>query len=60
VLESEQRVKSMPIRMYAYRVLCMAVKHHGHAYGEWAREQQASKRRVCVCVCVYVFVCADH
>ncbi|CAK7206313.1 condensin complex non-SMC subunit Cnd1 [Sporothrix eucalyptigena] len=32
ILESEQRVKSMPIRMHAFKVLCMAVKHHGHAY----------------------------
>ena len=32
ILESEQRVKSVPIRMHAFKVLCMAVKHHGHAY----------------------------
>ncbi|KAJ5594535.1 uncharacterized protein N7459_000743 [Penicillium hispanicum] len=33
VLESEQRVKSMTIRMHAFKVLCIAVKHHGHAFG---------------------------
>jgi condensin complex subunit 1 len=35
VLESEQRVKSTAIRMHAFKVLCIAVKHHGHAYGEF-------------------------
>ncbi|KAK4994475.1 condensin complex non-SMC subunit Cnd1 [Elasticomyces elasticus] len=33
ILESEARVKSMAIRMHAFKVLCIAVKHHGHAYG---------------------------
>ena len=33
VLESEQRVKGTSMRMHAYKVLCMAVKHHGHGYG---------------------------
>lgn len=33
ILESEQRVKNTPIRMHAFKVLCMAVKHHGHGYG---------------------------
>ncbi len=33
VLESEQRVKSTAIRMHAFKVLCIAIKHHGHAYG---------------------------
>ncbi|KAH6668634.1 condensin [Plectosphaerella plurivora] len=32
VLESEQRVKSTSIRMHAFKVLCIAVKHHGHGY----------------------------
>ncbi|EFX04690.1 condensin complex component cnd1 [Grosmannia clavigera kw1407] len=32
ILESEQRVKSTAIRMHAFKVLCMAVKHHGHGY----------------------------
>ena len=34
ILESEQRVKSMSIRMHAFKVLCIAVKHHGHAFGK--------------------------
>jgi condensin complex subunit 1 len=34
VLESEQRVKSTAIRMHAFKVLCIAVKHHGHGYGK--------------------------
>ncbi|KAK2747305.1 Condensin complex subunit [Myotisia sp. PD_48] len=33
ILESEQRVKSMNVRMHAFKVLCIAVKHHGHAFG---------------------------
>jgi len=33
ILESEQRVKATTIRMHAFKVLCMAVKHHGHGYG---------------------------
>ncbi|KAF1988786.1 condensin [Aulographum hederae CBS 113979] len=33
VLESEQRVKSMAIKMHAFKVLCIAVKSHGHAFG---------------------------
>lgn len=32
VLESEQRVKATAIRMHCFKVLCMAVKHHGHGY----------------------------
>ncbi|KAI1656023.1 condensin component [Daldinia decipiens] len=32
VLESEQRVKNTAIKMYAFKVLCIAVKHHGHGY----------------------------
>lgn len=34
ILESEQRVKEMPIRMHAFKVLCIAIKHHGHGYGK--------------------------
>lgn len=34
VLESEQRCKNTHIRMHAFKVLCIAVKHHGHGYGE--------------------------
>jgi condensin complex subunit 1 len=33
VLENEQRVKNTAIRMHAFKVLCIAVKHHGHAFG---------------------------
>ncbi|KAI1863405.1 hypothetical protein JX265_008798 [Neoarthrinium moseri] len=32
ILESEQRCKNTAIRMHAFKVLCMAVKHHGHGY----------------------------
>ncbi|KAI0150817.1 armadillo-type protein [Xylariaceae sp. FL1272] len=32
VLESEQRVKNTAIRMHSFKVLCIAVKHHGHGY----------------------------
>ena len=33
ILESEARVKNTAIRMHAFKVLCVAIKHHGHAYG---------------------------
>ncbi|KAI5855220.1 condensin [Tricharina praecox] len=33
ILENEQRVKNNKIKMYIIRVLCIAVKHHGHAFG---------------------------
>ncbi|KAI0157146.1 condensin component [Hypoxylon sp. FL1284] len=32
VLESEQRVKNTAIKMHGFKVLCIAVKHHGHGY----------------------------
>ncbi|KAL2276515.1 hypothetical protein FJTKL_00829 [Diaporthe vaccinii] len=32
ILESEQRIKNTTIRMHAFKVLCIAVKHHGHGY----------------------------
>ncbi|ODA81361.1 hypothetical protein RJ55_04326 [Drechmeria coniospora] len=32
ILESEQRTKMTPIRMHCFKVLCVAVKHHGHGY----------------------------
>lgn len=32
VLESEQRTKNTTIRMHAFKVLCTAIKHHGHGY----------------------------
>lgn len=34
ILENEQRVKTTSIRMHCFKVLCIAVKHHGHGYGE--------------------------
>lgn len=33
VLESEARVKNTSIRMHLFKVLCIAIKHHGHAFG---------------------------
>ena len=33
ILESEARVKNTAIRMHAFKVLCIAIKHHGHAFG---------------------------
>jgi condensin complex subunit 1 len=33
ILESEDRVKVPSIRMFCFKVLCVAVKHHGHAFG---------------------------
>ncbi|KAI4260919.1 MAG: hypothetical protein LQ352_000074 [Teloschistes flavicans] len=33
ILESEQRCKNTALRMHAFKVLCVAVKHHGHAFG---------------------------
>lgn len=33
LLEDEARIKNTAIRMHSFRVLCIAVKHHGHAYG---------------------------
>jgi condensin complex subunit 1 len=34
ILESEQRVKNTAIRMHSFKVLCIAIKHHGHAFGK--------------------------
>ncbi|KAF2012244.1 hypothetical protein BU24DRAFT_443521 [Aaosphaeria arxii CBS 175.79] len=31
IFENEARVKSTAIKMHCFRVLCIAVKHHGHA-----------------------------
>lgn len=39
VLESEQRVKNTAIRMHAFKVLCIAVKHHGHGYGRFQQRE---------------------
>ena len=36
ILESEQRIKNTTLRMHAFKVLCIAIKHHGHAYGRIA------------------------
>jgi len=36
ILESEARVKSVAIRMHVFKVLCIAVKHHGHGFGEFS------------------------
>ncbi|KAL9091319.1 MAG: hypothetical protein Q9165_004953 [Trypethelium subeluteriae] len=33
ILENESRVKTTAIRMHAFKVLCIAVKHHGHGFG---------------------------
>ncbi|KAI1620718.1 condensin complex subunit 1 [Exophiala viscosa] len=33
IMESEARVKITAIRMFCFKVLCVAVKHHGHAIG---------------------------
>lgn len=33
VLENEQRIKTTALRMHAFKVLCIAVKHHGHSFG---------------------------
>ncbi|RKF63098.1 Condensin complex subunit 1 [Erysiphe neolycopersici] len=32
ILESEQRVKNTSIRMHTFKLLCLAIKHHGHGY----------------------------
>jgi condensin complex subunit 1 len=32
LLENEARVKSTAMRMYTFKVLCVAIKHHGHAF----------------------------
>jgi condensin complex subunit 1 len=33
ILENETRIKTTALRMHAFKVLCIAVKHHGHAFG---------------------------
>jgi condensin complex subunit 1 len=37
ILENEARVKNTAIRMHCFRVLCISVKHHGHAFGKLER-----------------------
>ena len=44
ILESEQRIKSTALRMHAFKVLCIAVKHHGHAFGSLLPMEQWSFR----------------
>ena len=34
ILESEQRIKNTALKMHAFKVLCIAIKHHGHAFGQ--------------------------
>ena len=31
IMESESRMKTTPVRMFCFKVLCIAIKHHGHA-----------------------------
>ncbi|KAK9473298.1 armadillo-type protein [Dipodascopsis tothii] len=31
ILENEQQAKNLPLRMHAFKVLCIAIKHNGHA-----------------------------
>ncbi|KAL2441490.1 Condensin complex subunit 1 [Exophiala dermatitidis] len=33
IMESEARIKVTAVRMFCFKVLCVAVKHHGHALG---------------------------
>lgn len=33
ILENEQRIKVTALRMHCFKLLCMAIKHHGHAHG---------------------------
>lgn len=40
ILESEQRAKTTSIRMHCFKVLCIAVKHHGHGYGKFFLARQ--------------------
>ena len=35
ILESEQRIKNTALRMHAFKVLCIAIKSHGHAFGKF-------------------------
>lgn len=42
VLENEQHSKDNALRMHAFKVLCVAIKHHGHAFGNfWLLECRA-------------------
>ena len=33
IMESETRMKITSVRMFCFKVLCIAVKHHGHGFG---------------------------
>jgi condensin complex subunit 1 len=33
IMENEQHMKSEGVRQQAYKAICLAVKHHGHAIG---------------------------
>ena len=46
ILESEQRVKATSIRMHCFKVLCIAVKHHGHAYGMYCKSLPWKTKRL--------------
>lgn len=42
ILENEQRIKTTTIRMHCFKVLCIAVKHHGHGYGMFLSHPETS------------------
>ncbi|KAJ8099886.1 armadillo-type protein [Lipomyces tetrasporus] len=33
ILENEQNVKNVTLKMHAFKVLCIAIKHNGHGFG---------------------------
>ena len=41
ILENELRIKDTTMRMHAFKVLCIAVKHHGHAFGSTIYEAES-------------------
>lgn len=41
LLENEARVKNTAIRMHSFKVLCIAVKHHGHANGKFCKHKSS-------------------
>lgn len=44
ILENEQRTKNTALRMHAFKVLCIAVKHHGHAFGMFLGVPRSSEK----------------
>ena len=34
IMENEGYMKPLEVRLGAYKVICLAVKHHGHAFSE--------------------------